>query len=55
MQDTALSEKLQLKLELELTLESAIARVRQSELINKQQPTVKGDEQKIESITLEEA
>ena len=40
LQDAGLSEKLQL--EPELTLESAIAKVRQSELIKKQQPTVRG-------------
>ena len=49
LQDAALSEKLQL--EPELTLESAIAKVRQSELIKKQQPTVRGEEQLIESIS----
>ena len=49
LQDAGLSEKLQL--EPKLTLESAIAKVRQSELIKKQQPTVRGDEQKIEAIS----
>ena len=49
LQDTALSEKLQLKPE--LTLESAITKVQQSELIKKQQLTVRGDKQKIESIS----
>ena len=49
LQDAALSEKLQL--EPELTLEFAIAKVQQSELIKKQQLTVRGDEQKIESIS----
>ena len=47
LQDAALSEKLQLKPE--LTLEPAIAKVQLSELIKKQQPMVRGDEQKIKS------
>ena len=38
IQDAALSEKLQL--ETDLSLESAIAKVRQSKLIKQQQPTV---------------
>ena len=42
LHDATLSEKLQL--EPELTLESAIAKVRQAELIRKQQPVVRGDE-----------
>ena len=49
LQDAGLSEKLQL--EPEPTLESAIAKVQQSELIKKQLPTVRGDEQKIEAIS----
>ena len=49
IQDAALSEKLQL--EADLSIESAIAKVRQSELIKQQQPTVRGDEQKVEAIS----
>ena len=48
LHDATLSEKLQL--ELELTLESAIAKVRQAELIRKQQPVVRGDKPNIESV-----
>ena len=39
------------QLEPDLTLKSVIAKVQQSELIKKQQPTVRGDEQKIESVS----
>ena len=49
IQDAALSEKLQL--EADLSLESAITKVRQSELIKQQQPIVRGDEQKVEAIS----
>ena len=49
LQDAALSEKLQL--EPELTLESAIAKVRHSEQVKRQQPMVRGEEQKIEVIS----
>ena len=49
IQDAALSEKPQLVAD--LSLESAIAKVRQSELIKQQQPTVRGDEQKVEAIS----
>ena len=48
LHDATLSEKLQL--EPELTLESAIAKVRQAELIRKQQPVVRGDKPNIESV-----
>ena len=48
LQDAILSEKLQL--EPDLTLESAISKVRQSEMIKQQQPTVRGTEQKVEAI-----
>ena len=49
LQDAALSEKLQL--EANLSLELAIAKVRQSKLIKQQQPTVRGTEQKVEAIS----
>ena len=49
LQDAALSEKLQL--EADLSLESAIAKVRQSELIKQQQPTVRGTKQNVEAIS----
>ena len=49
LHDVTLSEKLQL--EPELTLESAIAKVRQAKLIKKQQPVVRGEESNIESIS----
>ena len=49
IQDAALSKKLQL--EANLSLESTIEKVRQSELIKQQQPTVRGDEQKVEAIS----
>ena len=46
LQDAVLSEKLQL--EPDLTLKSAISKVRQSEMTKQQQPTVRGTEQKVE-------
>ena len=49
LHDATLSEKFQL--EPELTLESVIAKVRQAELIKKQQPVVRGEESNIESVS----
>ena len=49
LQDAVLSEKLQL--EPYSTLESAISKVKQSEMIKQQQPTVGGTEQKVEATS----